>query len=87
MVSKAQSFAATNAEEETVRETSQAMEAFLHNLNLIPTRSGAQVPFSSVNYGTDTSREGRIVTFCLLKATQAGLAMDGPVFFRYRFSR
>lgn len=76
MVSKAQSFAATNAEEETVRETSQAMEAFLHNLNLIPTRSGAQVPFSSVNYGTDTSREGRIVTFCLLKATQAGLG-DG----------
>ena len=72
-VQKAQSFAARKAGEETRTETYQAMEAFLHNLNLMNTRAGAQVAFSSINYGTDTSPEGRMVMEALLKATQAGL--------------
>ena len=75
-VAQAQSFARSQAEEETARETYQAMEAFLHNMNLINSRAGAQVPFSSVNYGTDTSPEGRLVTASLLRATEAGIG-DG----------
>ena len=49
------------------------MEAFVHNLNTMNSRAGAQVPFSSVNYGTDTSAEGRMVMRNLLLATEAGL--------------
>lgn len=67
--------------EETVRETEQAMEALIHNLNTMHSRAGAQVPFSSLNYGTDTSCWGRLVIASLLKATEAGLG-DGetPIF-------
>ncbi|MDE5832232.1 MAG: anaerobic ribonucleoside-triphosphate reductase, partial [Desulfovibrio sp.] len=50
-----------------------SMEALIHNLNTMNSRAGAQVPFSSINYGTDTSREGRMVMRSLLLATQAGL--------------
>lgn len=58
---------------DTDRATFQAMEAFIHNLNTMNSRAGAQVPFSSVNYGTDTSCAGRMVTKNLLLATEAGL--------------
>ncbi len=57
----------------TDRATYQAMEACVHNLNTLHSRAGAQVPFSSLNYGTDTSEEGRMVTKNLLLATEAGL--------------
>ncbi|MDL2211411.1 anaerobic ribonucleoside triphosphate reductase [Erysipelotrichaceae bacterium OttesenSCG-928-M19] len=70
---KAQDFAYKNAYDETNNKTYQAMEAFLHNLNTMHSRAGAQVPFSSINYGTDTSIEGRMLIENLLKATQAGL--------------
>ena len=53
--------------------TYQAMEALVHNLNTMHSRAGAQVPFTSLNYGTDTSAEGRLVSECLLLATEAGL--------------
>ena len=53
--------------------TYQAMEALVHNLNTMHSRAGAQVPFTSLNYGTDTTAEGRLVTECLLLATEAGL--------------
>ena len=61
------------AVKETRRNTYQAMEALVHNLNTMHSRAGAQVPFTSLNYGTDVSSEGRLVMECLLKATEAGL--------------
>lgn len=67
--------------EDTVRRTYQAMEAFIHNLNTMHSRAGAQVPFSSINFGTDTSVEGRIVTEQLLRALDAGLGNgETPIF-------
>ncbi|MDY3071528.1 MAG: anaerobic ribonucleoside triphosphate reductase, partial [Eubacteriales bacterium] len=66
-------FAREYAATETDRATYQAMEALIHNLNTMHSRAGAQVPFSSLNYGTDTSSEGRMVMRNLLLATQAGL--------------
>lgn len=67
--------------EETVRETEQAMEALIHNLNTMHSRAGAQVPFSSLNYGTDTSCWGRLVIAAILKATEAGLGEgETPIF-------
>ncbi|WP_419761398.1 anaerobic ribonucleoside triphosphate reductase [Anaeromassilibacillus senegalensis] len=61
--------------------TYQAMEALVHNLNTMHSRAGAQVPFSSLNYGTDTSPEARMVIRNLLLATDRGLG-DGetPIF-------
>ena len=61
------------ARRETERATYQAMEALVHNLNTMHSRAGAQIPFSSLNYGTDTSPEGRLVMKSLLLATEAGL--------------
>ncbi len=61
------------AGEQTERETFQAMEGFIHNLNTMHSRAGAQTPFSSINYGTDTSPEGRIVIRNILLATERGL--------------
>lgn len=61
------------AVKETRRNTYQAMEALVHNLNTMHSRAGAQVPFTSLNYGTDTTPEGRLVMECLMKATEAGL--------------
>lgn len=58
---------------QTDRETYQAMEGFVHNLNTMHSRAGAQTPFSSINYGTDTSPEGRMAIRNILKATDAGL--------------
>ncbi len=80
-VDKAQEFARNRAYKETDRSTYQAMEAFIHNLNTMHSRAGAQVPFSSVNYGTDTSLEGRMVIKNLLLATEAGLGNnETPIF-------
>ena len=65
----------------TDRITYQAMEAFIHNLNTMHSRAGAQVPFSSVNFGTDTSPEGRMVIKNFLLATDAGLGNgETPIF-------
>ena len=59
----------------------QAMEAFIHNLNTMHSRAGAQVPFSSINFGTDTSPEGRMVIEQFLLATDAGLGKgETPIF-------
>ncbi|MBE5819519.1 MAG: anaerobic ribonucleoside triphosphate reductase [Clostridiales bacterium] len=69
------------AYQKTDRITYQAMEAFIHNLNTMHSRAGAQVPFSSVNFGTDTSPEGRMVIENFLKATDAGLGKnETPIF-------
>lgn len=69
------------AHKEIKRSTYQAMEAFVHNLNTMHSRAGAQIPFSSINYGTDTSPEGRLVTECVLLATEAGLGNgETPIF-------
>ncbi len=57
----------------TNRETYQAMEGFVHNLNTMHSRAGAQTPFSSINYGTDTTPEGRMVIHNILLALDAGL--------------
>jgi ribonucleoside-triphosphate reductase len=66
---------------EIVKATFQAMEALVHNLNTMNSRAGAQVPFSSINYGTDTSPEGRLVMEQLLLATEAGLGRgETPIF-------
>lgn len=73
MMGEAHAYAAEEALKYTERRTYQAMEALIHNLNTMNSRAGAQVPFSSINYGTDTSAEGRMVTKNLLKATKAGL--------------
>ena len=67
------SFTRKYAAKSTKRATYQAMEALVHNLNTMHSRAGAQVPFTSLNYGTDTSAEGRLVSECLLLATEAGL--------------
>ncbi|PAB57839.1 anaerobic ribonucleoside triphosphate reductase [Anaeromicrobium sediminis] len=66
-------FAKKHAYKETDRKTYQAMEAFIHNLNTMHSRAGAQVPFSSINFGTDISEEGRMVSKNLLLSTEAGL--------------
>ena len=66
---------------EIVKATYQAMEALVHNLNTMNSRAGAQVPFSSINYGMDTSPEGRLVMEQLLLATEAGLGRgETPIF-------
>ena len=65
----------------TDRITFQAMEAFVHNLNTMHSRAGAQVPFSSINFGTDISPEGRMVSLNFLKATDDGLGRgETPIF-------
>lgn len=74
-------FCKQTTDKEIVRTTYQAMEALVHNLNTMNSRAGAQVPFSSINYGTDTSPEGRLVMQQLLLATEAGLGRgETPIF-------
>ena len=69
------------AEAEIERATYQAMEALIHNLNTMNSRAGAQNPFSSINYGTDTSPEGRMVTRNVMLATESGLGNgETPIF-------
>ncbi len=78
---KAQKFAAFNAEQETEKATHQAMEALIHNLNTMHSRAGAQTPFSSINYGMDTSPEGQMVIRNVLLAAEAGLGHgETPIF-------
>ncbi|MEG1615046.1 MAG: anaerobic ribonucleoside triphosphate reductase [Oscillospiraceae bacterium] len=80
-VSKAQEFALKKSLKEADRATYQAMEALVHNLNTMHSRAGAQIPFSSINYGTDTSPEGRLVIKNVLLATESGLGNgETPVF-------
>ena len=65
----------------TDHATYQAMEALIHNLNTMHSRAGAQVPFSSINYGTDTSPEGRMIIKNVLLANEAGLGNgETPIF-------
>lgn len=66
-------FITNEASSEVENDTYQAMESLIHNLNTMHSRAGAQVPFSSINYGTDTSNEGRLVVRKMLESTQAGL--------------
>lgn len=81
IIEKIQKFALKQAEVETDRATYQAMEALVHNLNTMNSRAGAQIPFSSINYGTDTSPEGRMVIKNVLLATEAGLGNgETPIF-------
>ncbi len=80
-VKKIQDFAFKTAVKETDRATYQAMEALVHNLNTMNSRAGAQTPFSSINYGTDTSVEGRMVIKNILLAEEAGLGNgETPIF-------
>ena len=78
---KAQRLAVHYAEKETDRATFQAMEAFIHNLNTMHSRAGAQTPFSSINYGMDTSPEGRMVMRNVMLTTEEGLGNgETPIF-------
>lgn len=78
---RAQDFAIRTTEAETDRATYQAMEALIHNLNTMHSRAGAQTPFSSINYGTDTSLEGRMIVKNILLATESGLGHgETPIF-------
>ncbi|MGM9639631.1 MAG: anaerobic ribonucleoside triphosphate reductase [Butyricicoccaceae bacterium] len=78
---KCTKFAYKNALRETDKTTYQAMEALVHNLNTMHSRAGAQTPFSSINYGTDTSPEGRMVIKNVMLATEAGLGRgETPIF-------
>ncbi|MCH5184982.1 MAG: anaerobic ribonucleoside triphosphate reductase [Oscillospiraceae bacterium] len=80
-IEKCQAFAVKKALSETDRATYQAMEAFIHNLNTMNSRAGAQTPFSSVNYGMDTSPEGRMAVKNVLLSNEAGLGNgETPIF-------
>lgn len=80
-IEKIQDLAFKYATKEVKRATYQAMEAFIHNLNTMHSRAGAQIPFSSINYGTDTSVEGRLVMENVLLATESGLGNgETPIF-------
>lgn len=63
--------------DDTKRETYQAVEGMYHNLNTLQSRSGSQLPFSSINYGTCTELEGRMVTKALLEVSMEGLGSKG----------
>lgn len=81
IVKKAQKSAVKYSEREVDRATFQAMEAFVHNLNTMHSRAGAQIPFSSINYGMDTTEEGRLVIKNILLATANGLGNgETPIF-------
>ena len=78
---RVQAFAHSHAVKETEKRTFQAMEAFIHNMNTMHSRAGAQTPFSSINYGMDTSPEGRMVIRNVLLATECGLGHgETPIF-------
>jgi ribonucleoside-triphosphate reductase len=81
LAKRIQSFSKKLSFKETNRATYQAMEALVHNLNTMNSRAGAQTPFSSINYGTDTSPEGRMVIENILLANEAGLGNgETPIF-------
>lgn len=66
---------------QTVRRVHQSVESFIHNLNTIHSRGGNQVVFSSVNYGTDTSAEGRCVMREMLLSTERGVGNGATAIF------
>ncbi len=70
-----------HAMNKTVDRVHQAMEAFIHNMNTIHSRGGNQVVFSSINYGTDTSAEGRCVIRELLQSTYEGVGNGATAIF------
>jgi ribonucleoside-triphosphate reductase len=71
----------TASKNDVEHQTLQAMEGFVHNLNTMHSRAGAQVPFTSINFGTDVSPEGRLVSKMLLEATMNGLGHnETPIF-------
>ena len=81
IIDKIQKFTVKYTDKEVENATYQAMESFIHNLNTMHSRAGAQVPFSSINYGLDTTPEGRLVMEKVLKATEAGLGNgETPIF-------
>ena len=84
---KIMDFTAQKSLEEVDKITYQAMEAFVHNLNTMHSRAGAQTPFSSINYGTDISPEGRMVMRNLLLATEAGLGQGETAIFPIQIFR
>ncbi|MBR5270477.1 MAG: anaerobic ribonucleoside triphosphate reductase, partial [Anaerotignum sp.] len=84
---KAQAFSVKKATEETDKATYQAMEALLHNLNTMHSRAGAQTPFASVNYGMDTSTEGRMIMKNILLVTEAGLGNGETAIFPIQIFR
>ena len=78
---RVQTQALYHARKETDRACFQAMEAFIHNLNTMHSRAGAQTPFSSINYGLDTSPEGRMVMKNVMLTTEQGLGGgETPIF-------
>lgn len=80
-IDKIQKFTVKYTDKEVENATYQAMESFIHNLNTMHSRAGAQVPFSSINYGLDTSPEGRLVMQKVLQATEDGLGNgETPIF-------
>ena len=80
-IAKIQKFSYETSVKETDKATYQAMEALIHNLNTMNSRAGAQTPFSSINYGTDISTEGRMVIRNVLLAQDAGLGNgETPIF-------
>ncbi|HCT63827.1 MAG TPA: anaerobic ribonucleoside triphosphate reductase [Lachnospiraceae bacterium] len=80
-INRAQAYAREKAVAGTDRATYQAMEALIHNLNTMHSRAGAQTPFSSINYGMDTSSEGRMVMKNMLLVTEKGLGNgETPIF-------
>ena len=81
VLARIQDFATKNALSETERSVYQAMEALIHNLNTMHSRAGAQTPFSSINYGMDTTSEGRMVIRNILLATEAGLGLGETAIF------
>lgn len=70
-----------HAVNETVKRVHQSMEAFIHNLNTIHSRGGNQVVFSSINYGTDTSAEGRCIMRETLRSTYRGVGNGSTAIF------
>lgn len=84
---KAKAFAEKKSYEETDKDTYQAMEALLHNLNTMHSRAGAQTPFSSINYGMATSTEARMVMKNILLVTEAGLGNGETAIFPIQIFR
>jgi len=83
----AQDYATRQAWKDTDKATHQAMEAFIHNLNTMHSRAGAQTPFSSINYGMDTTAEGRMVIKNILCATEEGLGSGETAIFPIQIFR
>jgi anaerobic ribonucleoside-triphosphate reductase len=75
------SYVYQQALKKTEKATFQAMESFVHNLNSMQSRAGAQVPFTSVNFGTDVSPEGRMVTKSFLLAAEEGMGRGETAIF------